>query len=224
MHEAFLFASSGCDGAHVVPSLFATALRDSGRGDVRILDELSSGGGSGARARRVGVVLISAGMLALVSVLCFAMWERGRTTSHLDEDVDMVAVGAPVVAGVRETVTSAEQEYSPLMQEIRAPAATIVEMATQEVDRPVRAFRRTEGTGGIRSAREAVRGARTPRRHGGTVRELAARSPSHGENGARADTGHAVPQVRRHSAMTKNSLEPVDADVQVIEAIVTRSR
>ncbi|MCK9985568.1 MAG: hypothetical protein AzoDbin1_02040 [Azoarcus sp.] len=159
------------------------------------------------------MVLVLGAALAIVSALVFVAWESGRATFRVDEDVDLVAESAPIVSGVRQEPVLAEQRPAPPLQEVRTPAATIVEMPVQGAEKPE-----------ARPASGVVRGANARALHGATVRGSPARSPSKRGGDSKADFAHSAPQVRRLPAITKDVEERVDADVQVIEAIVTRSR
>lgn len=159
------------------------------------------------------MALVSGAALAIVSALVFVAWERGRATFRVDEDVELVAESAPVVSAVRQGPVLAVQRLAPPLQEVRTPAATIVEMPVQGAEKPE-----------VRPASGATRGANARAVHGATVRGSPARSPSKRGGDRKADSAHSAPQVRRLPAITKDVEERGDADVQVIEAIVTRSR
>lgn len=228
-----LHASSGTAaavGAQPAPSLFATTVCEPGHGDVRILGELSAGRRVGAGGRRVRMALVLGAVLAIVLALSFVIWERWRATSGLNEGegVDVVAMSAPVAAEVRQEPAPAVQEFVPPQQEVRVPAATIVELPSPEGEKPEMAIRRP-GVASVRRtetrpAREATRVADARASHGATVRHSAAKSQGKRGGDSTADSKHATPQVRRQSAVAKDVEERIDSDVQVIEAIVTRSR
>ena len=218
-------------GAQAAPSLFAVAVCEPGHGDVRILDELCGGRRREAGGRRARMALVMIAVLAIVLAPSFVIWERWRATAGVTEGggegLDVVAMSVPIAAGVRQEPVPAAQELVPPLREARAPAATIVEMPSSEGERPETAIRRP----GVASARPAgVRSARVARvtdtraSRGATVPHAAARSQGTRGGDSAANARHPLPQVRRPSAVPKDVDERIDSDVQVIEAIVTRSR
>lgn len=226
--------SHACSGtaaavrAHPVPNLFATTSRADVRSDVRILDELSAGRRMAAGGKRVLMVLVLGVGLAVVSVLTMLWWDGGRATFGIDEAADGVEVSVPVVTGGREEPVPAMPVLAPPVQEVLAPAATIVEIPVPGVEASGGAIRRSEGAG-VDPARGRLvkgvgRGTNARGAHGAAVREGAARSQSKRGDVPRSSARHTVSQGQRQPAVTKNVEEWVDADVQVIEAIVTRPR
>ncbi|MBD5801137.1 hypothetical protein AZOA_05440 [Azoarcus sp. Aa7] len=186
----------------------------------------------GARGGRAGMVLVLGAVLAVVAALAFVMWERWRATAGVNEGggegLDVVAMSAPIAAGVRQELVPAVQELAPPLQEARVPAATIVEMPSREeeksetaIGRPGVANARPTET---RPAREATRVAEARASRGAVVRHAATRSQGKRGGDSTADLRHVPPQIRRQSAVPKDVEERIDSDVQVIEAIVTRSR
>lgn len=179
------------------------------------------------------MVLVLGAVLAVVAALAFVMWERWRATAGVNEGggegLDVVAMSAPpIAAGVRQELVPAVQELAPPLQEARVPAATIVEMPSLEeeksetaIGRPGVANARPTET---RPAREATRVAEARASRGAVVRHAATRSQGRRGGDSTPDLRHAPPQVRRQSAVPNDVEERIDSDVQVIEAIVTRSR
>ncbi|MCC4115237.1 hypothetical protein LLG90_07730 [Aromatoleum toluclasticum] len=211
-------------GVQPVPNLFATTLREHGGGDIRILDELSAGRGMAAGGKRASMALVLGVALAVVLALTSLMWEGEPVASRMVEGADVVAVSAPAVMGVRQEPVPAVPVFVSPVQEVRTPAATIVEMAGPDMERPGAAIGRSGGAGGGRPVKDVEGRANARGARGATVRETAARSQSKRSDDPRAGARHAAPPVRRQPEMTRNVEDRVDADVQVIEAIVARPR
>lgn len=178
------------------------------------------------------MALVAGAALAVVAVLAFMMWGRWRATAGVDEGggkgVDVLIVTAPRAAEVRQESVPAVRELAPPLQEARVPAATIVEMPSREGEKPEASVSRA----GMASARPAetrpasagvrVGDARASR--AATLSRAAAKPQGKRGGDSRADARHSPPQVRRQSVVSKDVEERIDSDVQVIEAIVTRSR
>lgn len=166
--------------------------------------------------------------LVVVGVPAFVMWVSWRATTGVGEGgrepVDMVAMSAPVVNGIgQERLSEVQVPVMPPGQEPRAPAATIVEMPVQRVEQPRSGESRLVGTragvAGGRPPREAVRASQRE-----VVRASAASAKSKAVGERKAEARRPAPLSRAQSAAPKPVAENVDADVQVIEAIVTRAR
>lgn len=178
------------------------------------------------------MALVVIAVLAIVLAPSFVIWERWRATAGVTEGggegLDVVAMSVPIAAGVRQEPVLAAQELVPPLREARAPAATIVEMPSSEGERPETAISRprvaSARPAGVRSARDVARVADTRASRGATVLHAAARSQGARGGDSAANARHPLPQVRRPSAVPKDVDERIDSDVQVIEAIVTRSR
>lgn len=200
-----------------LPSLFAPDQGEPGH-DVRILDALSAGRGRRAVGGRVATALTLGVVLVVVPVLVFVMWERWRIGADEGgrEPVDVVATSAPVVTDVgQERLPAVQVPVMPPVQELRPPAATIVEMPVLRGEQP-----RTGDSPSV-GARAGLAGVRPPR---AVVRALAASAKSKAAGERKADARRPAPLARAQSAAPKSVEEQVDADVQVIEAIVTRAR
>lgn len=218
--------------AQTAPSLFATTACEPGHGDVRILDELSAGRREKAGGRRVYMTLVLSAVLAIALALSFVMWVRWRAPAGAHQGggdgLNVVAMNAPITAGVRQESVSAVQDLAPPPLEARAPTATIIEMPSPQGEKPEMAVRRPEVASArppeTRSAREVTRVAGARAARGATVSRAAARSQGRRGGDSVADSRHSPSQVRRQSVVPKDAEGPIDADVQVIEAIVTRSR
>lgn len=177
-------------------------------------------------ARVVGAVL------AIAMASSFGIWELWRATAGVtggrNERLDVVAVGAPAAAGVRQEPPPAAQALAPALRETPIPTATIIEMPSLEGEKPEMAIRRQGAASarkaGIRSAREVSRGADTRASRGATVPLGGAKSQWKRGGDAAADSRHSPLKARRQSTVPKDVEERIDSDVQVIEAIVTRSR
>lgn len=178
------------------------------------------------------MALFMIAVLAIALAPSLVIWERWRATAGVTEGggegLDVVAVSVPIAAGVRQEPVPAAQELVPPLREARAPAATIVEMPSSEGERPETAIRRpgvaSARPAGVRSARDVARVTDMRASRGATVLHAAARSQGARGGDSAANARHPLPQVRRPSAVPKEVDERIDSDVQVIEAIVTRSR
>lgn len=218
--------------ARPLPSLFAPSQREQGHGDVRILGELSAARRTGAGGGGAGKALALVALLVVVGVLVVVMWVPGREPAGVGaggrEPVDVVAMSAPVTTGAgRERLPDAQRLEMPPVQESLAPAATIVEMAAQRVEQPKMVGgpaggARARMVDGGRSSDVAGRGtARAAQREVARGSVAGAKSKVAGER--MADAGRSAPLARTRSAAPRLLEDQVDADVQVIEAIVTRA-
>lgn len=200
-----------------LPSLFAPDQGEPGH-DVRILDALSAGRGRRAVGGRAATALTLGVVLAVVPVLVFVMWERWRIGADEGgrEPVDVVAMSAPVVTDVgQERLPAVQVPVMPPVQELRPPAATIVEMPVMRGEQS-----RTGDSPSV-GARAGLAGGRPPRE---VARAPAASAKSKAAGERKTDARRSAPLARTQSAAPKPAEEQVDADVQVIEAIVTRAR
>lgn len=153
--------------------------------------------------------------LAVAGVLTLAMWEPWRApvaeSAGGRESLDVVAVSVPVETENRpERLPAMQAPVMPPVPEFRAPAAIIVEVPVQRVEPPRIVDSRSGGAKRI-AQREVARAS-----------AVSAKSKPGGERAAEARRG--APPVRMQPAVPKHAEERVDADVQVIEAIVTRAR
>ncbi|NMG28246.1 hypothetical protein [Aromatoleum evansii] len=161
------------------------------------------------------MVLAAGAALAVVGVLFFAMWESWRApvgeSAGGREPLDVVPVSAPMETETRpERLPTVQASVMPPVPEFRAPAATIVEMPAQRVEPPRIVDSRSGGVKRV-AQREVARAS-----------AASAKPKPGGERAAEARRG--APPVRMQPAVPKHAEERVDADVQVIEAIVTRAR
>lgn len=178
------------------------------------------------------MALVMIAVLAIVLAPSFVIWERWRATAGVTEGggegLDVVAMSVPIAAGVRQEPVPAAEALVPPLREARAPAATIVEMPSSEGKRSEAAISQpgvaSARPAGVRSARDVARVTDTRASRGATVLHAAARSQGRRGGDSAADARHPLSQVRRQSAVLKDDDEGIDSDVQVIEAIVTRSR
>ncbi|NMF90414.1 hypothetical protein [Aromatoleum petrolei] len=179
------------------------------------------------------MVLAAGVVLAVAGLLVFVMQKPWRSTGGEGavepESVDLVGMSAPVVTDVRqERLPEVRAPVMPPVQEFRAPAATIVEMPVQRVELPNKVdsppgVANVSVAGGRRPSEAAGRGAMrvAPRE---VARTSTASAKSKPGGGRKADARRGAPPVRTQPGGPKHVEERVDADVQVIEAIVTRTR
>lgn len=214
--------SPAAAGLSRVPSLFSSAPHGGGACEFPILDELSGKGGRIVGDRWVKKVLVTGVVLALGVGLIALGWGARCPSPRFDGRVDALTGEVPAVTKVRS-------EPMARVHDAHIQAATIVEVpaSIMETQRLVASGRGVSNAG---DGNARIGDARPEKVHGAARQESAVRvagkeSVLKGRGGTRmAVVKAAAMPTRRLPPNAKQVETSVDADVQVIEAIVTRSR